>query len=144
MAKGSPVVRYLEWAFDLEGAFPPGERALAPIPEDLEREAAPATYRWMTGRTLGRLYLALLDDLPGTPLRAVDVAEVCAHDAEEILANVAAVCRGSFPLRGYPAPLLEAHRHACLSALECDWILSVAREITEAVVGAGDVRISGW
>ncbi|MGQ9662519.1 MAG: hypothetical protein ACUVWX_09315 [Kiritimatiellia bacterium] len=125
VAKRSVILSNLEAAFALEATLPEGRLCAVAITPELEKAAAPATDQWPRGRVMGALYVARLDSIPGTPLRAVEVATVCVQQAVDVLRYSAACSKGSFPLRGYPMPLIEAHRHAHLSGLEAEILKAI-------------------
>ena len=54
MAKRSRVLSYLSVALGLSEIFSDGKPAYLPVPAELEREAAPAQYRWIGSRAMGR------------------------------------------------------------------------------------------
>ena len=61
-------------ALGLNESFSNGEPAYLPVPAELEREAAPAQYRWIGSRAMGLLHIARLDRGEGVPLMPVDIA----------------------------------------------------------------------
>ena len=76
VAKRSRVLSYLSVALGLSESFSNGEPAYLPVPAELEREAAPAQYRWIGSRAMGLLHVARLDRGEGVPLMPVDIAGV--------------------------------------------------------------------
>jgi len=122
VAKRSSILSYLSLALDMNNAFDAGTPAWAEIPPALEREAAPPSYRWVQGRNMGRLHLARLDAGNHIPLLPVDLAFWQMERREETLAILRESARGSFPLRGYPMVLFEAHQKACFTPLDIHWL----------------------
>ena len=128
VAKHSRVINYLSVAFNLTETFASEAPAHLPIPAELEIEASPSQYRWIGNRAMGALRVARLDFGEGTPLMPIDVAdwqEARASEAMELLHESA---RGSFPIRGYPQPLIQAHEHAKLGGLEVEMLESLLLE----------------
>ena len=122
VAKRSRVVNYLSVALGLNESFAGGEPAYLFIPAELEREAAPAQYRWIGSRAMGWLHIARLDRGENVPLLPVDVAvwqRDCVDEAMSLLHDSG---RGSFPVRGYPQALVQAHEHARLGGLEIEML----------------------
>ncbi len=122
VAKRSRVLNYLSLALGLAESFAGGEPAYLFIPAELEREAAPAQYRWVGGRAMGRLHIARLDRGQSVPLLPVDVAAWQREHIEEAMSLLHDSARGSFPVRGYPQALVQAHEHARLGGLEIEML----------------------
>lgn len=80
VAKRSRVVNYLSAGLALAETFGDGRAAFVDIPEELEREAAPAQYRWVNGRVMGLLHVARLDRGEAVPLMPVDLSFLAGED----------------------------------------------------------------
>ena len=122
VAKRSKVLNYLTVALGLHEGLKGEQPFYVPIPRPLEREAAPAQYRWMTERAMGQLYVARLDEGPNVPLFPIDLAAWQTDRAAEAMALLRESARGGFPVRGYPIPLLQAHEHARLRGFEIEML----------------------
>ncbi|MGH7976225.1 MAG: DNA double-strand break repair nuclease NurA [Limisphaerales bacterium] len=122
VAKRSRVINYLSVAFGLNDSFTDGMPAYLQIPPELEREAAPAQYRWVGSRAMGRLHIARLDHGDNVPLLPVDVAVWQRDRVDEAMSLLHESGRGSFPTRGYPQALIQAHEHARLGGLEIEML----------------------
>ncbi len=122
VAKRSRVLNYLSVALGLNESFASGEPAYLSIPAELEREAAPAQYRWIGSRALGCLHIARLDRGENVPLLPVDVAVWQRDRVDEAMSLLHDSGRGSFPIRGYPQALIQAHEHARLGGLEVEML----------------------
>lgn len=118
VAKRSRVLSYLSVALGLDEGFRNGNPAYVAIPADLEREAAPAQYRWVGGRAMGLLHIARFDRGESVPLLPVDIAAWQPERTAEAMSHLHQSARASFPLRGYPQALVQAHAHARLGGLE--------------------------
>lgn len=120
VAKRSRVLSYLSVALGLDEGFSKDDPAYLPVPAELEREAAPAQYRWIGSRAMGLLHIARLDRGETVPLMPVDVAEWQRGRVDEAMALLHQSAHASFPLRGYPQALVQAHEHAHLGGLEME------------------------
>ena len=125
VAKRSRLLSYLSVALELTKSFGSGDPAYLPVPPDLEREAAPAQYRWIGSRAMGLLHLARLDRGEGVPLMPVDIADWQQGRCAEAMALLHESARASFPLRGYPHALVQAHEHAHMGGLEIEMLESL-------------------
>ena len=128
VAKRSRVLSYLSVALGLNESFSNGEPAYLPIPAELERQAAPAQYRWIGSRAMGLLHIARLDYGEGVPLMPVDTATWQQARTEEAMSLLQESAHASFPLRGYPQALVQAHEHARMGGLEIEMMESMLLE----------------
>jgi hypothetical protein len=125
VAKRSRVLNYLSVALGLNESFRSGEPAYLPVPAELERQAAPAQYRWIGSRAMGLLHIARLDRGEGVPLLPVDIATWQEGRTEEVMSLLHESAHASFPLRGYPQALVQAHEHARMGGLEIEMLESL-------------------
>ena len=132
VAKRSRVLSYLSVALGLNQSFGNNDPAYLPVPAELEREAAPAQYRWIGGRAMGLLHIARLDRGENVPLMPVDIAEWQPDRVNEAMSLLQESAHASFPLRGYPQALVQAHEHAHLGGLEIELL---ERMLLEQVSG---------
>jgi hypothetical protein len=91
----------------------------------LEREAAPVQYRWIGSRAMGLLHIARLDRGEGVQLMPVDIADWQEDRVGEAMSLLADSAHASFPLRGYPQALVQAHEHAHMGGLEIEMLESL-------------------
>jgi hypothetical protein len=140
VAKRSHVINYLSVSLGLNDGFADGLPAYLQIPPELEIEAAPAQYRWVGSRAMGWLHIARLDHGDNVPLLPVDVAIWQRDRVDEAMSLLHESGRGSFPTRGYPQALIQAHEHARLGGLEIELLeemmLEQVRERDPAVARA--------
>lgn len=120
VAKRSRVINYLAVALGLSETFAGGTPGYLAVPAELEREAAPTQYRWIGSRAMGQLHIARLDRGEAVPLLPVDVAAWQTDRVAEAMALLHESSRASFPLRGYPQALVQAHQHTHLGGLEVE------------------------
>lgn len=125
VAKRSRVLSYLSVALGLNQSLKEGDRAYLLVPVELEREAAPAQYRWVGSRAMGSLHIARLDGGEGVPLMPVDIASWQRTRVEEAMSLLAESAHASFPVRGYPHALVAAHAHARMGGLEIELLESL-------------------
>ncbi|HXJ60120.1 MAG TPA: DNA double-strand break repair nuclease NurA [Verrucomicrobiae bacterium] len=125
VAKRSRVLSYLSVALGLNESFKDGEPAYLFVPAELEREAAPAQYRWIGSRAMGSLHIARLDRGEGVPLMPVDIASWQQARVDEAMSLLQESAHASFPVRGYPHALVEAHKHARMGGLEIEMLESL-------------------
>jgi hypothetical protein len=128
VAKRSRVITYLSAAIELGEEFPANAPAYMRVPADLEREAAPAQYRWIGNRAMGDLSVARLDMEKGTPLMPIDIAHWQEERTSEAMSLLHQCSRGSFPARGYPQPLIQAHEHAKIGGIESEMLENLLLE----------------
>lgn len=100
VAKRSRVLSYLSVALGLNDSFKGGQPAYLFIPAELERDAAPAQYRWIGIRAMGSLHIARLDRGEGVPLMPVDIASWQQSRADEAMSLLQESAHASFPVRG--------------------------------------------
>jgi hypothetical protein len=148
VAKRSRVLSYLSVALGVRESFRGVEPAYLPVPAELEREAAPVQYRWIGSRAMGALHLARLDHGNGVPLMPVDIADWQRDRVDQAMSLLADSARASFPLRGYPRALMQAHAHACLGGMEIALLESlllqqVAERDPEVARTAQQLRLMG-
>jgi hypothetical protein len=120
VAKRSRVISYLSVALGLNESFADGQASYLVVPAELEREAAPEQYRWIGARAMGQLHMARLDRGEAVPLMPVDIAAWQTPRAAEVMALLHESSRGSFPSRGYPYALIQAHQHARVGGMELE------------------------
>lgn len=125
VAKRSRVLSYLSIALALDEGFCGANAAYLRVPAEIEQQAAPAQYRWIGSRAMGLLHIARLDRGEGVPLMPVDIAEWQGGRTAEAMALLHQSTRASFPLRGYPQPLLQAHEHAHMGGFEIELLESL-------------------
>jgi hypothetical protein len=125
VAKRSCVLSYLSVALGLDPGFSEGIPAYLPVPAELERQAAPSQYRWIGNRAMGLLHVARLDKGNTVPLLPVEVAAWQAERIGEAMSLLHHSARASFPVRGYPQPLVQAHEYARLGGLEIEMLESL-------------------
>jgi hypothetical protein len=132
VAKRSRVLSYLSVALGLNESFKDGEPAYLPVSAELEREAAPAQYRWISSRAMGSLHIARLDRGDSVPLMPVDIASWQGTRVGEAMSVLRDSAHASFPVRGYPQALVDAHEHARMGGLEIEMLESLLlQKVTE-------------
>jgi hypothetical protein len=128
VSKRSQIVNYLSTGLALERWQEKEALFYLAIPPDLEQAAAPPTYRWSQGRTMGSLFLAKLDHGQQVPFMPVDVAIWQADRVAEVMVLLAKNSRASFPIRGYPRALIDADQFARIGGLESELLEGLVLE----------------
>lgn len=129
VAKRSKALNYLSLALDLEKVFHRRKPCFTEVPQELEREAYTWAKTWMEGQSFGRLHLVKLTEDPGGPVFAVDIPEWMLSRRKEVLECLANTARSSFPIPGYPQPLILAHERANLSGDQMDLLGELATRL---------------
>src|SRR4029078_5698605 len=76
-------------------------------------------------RAMGFLRIGRVDRGEAVPLMPVDIAEWQGERTAEAMALLHESTRASFPLRGYPQPLLQEHEKAHLGGFEIEMLESL-------------------
>jgi hypothetical protein len=118
VAKRSKALNYLSLALTLEGVFDRRAPCFAEVPADLEREAYTWAHTWMEGQCFGHLHLVKLVEGRDSLILPVDIPDWLIPRRKEVLEYLAETAKSSFPILGYPYPLVRAHENANLSGLE--------------------------
>jgi len=120
VAKRSKALNYLSLALTLEGIFNHRAPCFAEVPADLEREAYTWARTWMDmeGQCFGHLHLVKLVEGRDALVLPVDLPEWLMPRRKEVFEYLAETAKSSFPVPGYPYPLVKAHDNANLSGLE--------------------------
>jgi hypothetical protein len=94
----------------------------------------------MQGNGFGRLHLAKLAEGRETPVFPVDIPEWLLPRRKEILEYLAKTTSTSFPVPGYPQPLVQAHEHANLRGLEMAVLGTLLAKAVVDGMGAGEAE----
>jgi hypothetical protein len=138
VAKRSKALNYLSLALTLEGIFDRRAPCFAEVPPELEREAYTWAHTWMEGQCFGRLHLVKLVEGRDALILPVDVPEWLMPRRKEVFEYLAETAKSSFPVPGYPYPLVRAHENANLSGLEMEIIGDLMSRALMDWVDAGD------
>ena len=122
VAKRSRILNYLSFAISIDSILPKGQTGYIEISKDIEREAAPAQYRWhLADRSMGDLFLTRLAN-NSNAIYPIEIPTWLSEHKDKILANLASNAQGSFPDPGYPKSLAKAHRLAHIGGIEIEII----------------------
>jgi len=138
VAKRSKALNYLSLALTLEGIFDRRAPCFAEVPPELEREAYTWARTWMEGQCFGRLHLVKLIEGRDALILPVDIPEWLVPKRKEVLEYLAETAKSSFPVPGYPYPLVQAHENANLSGLEIEIISDLMSKALLGLLDAGD------
>jgi hypothetical protein len=118
VAKRSKVLSYLSLALALEGTFRKPYPCFAEVPQELEEECYNFAGTWMKGQAFGAMHLAKLAEGVDAPVYPVDIPSWLLGRRKEVLEYLAETAKASYPVPGYPQPLVKAHENANLQGLE--------------------------
>lgn len=117
VAKSSKVLNYLSLGLALEGTFDLESPCFCEVPEELEKRCYKWERTWMT-KQFGRMHLVKLAQGKGGLVLPIDIPEWLLGQRKEVLEYLAETARSSFPVVGYPHPLIKAHENAVIHGLE--------------------------
>lgn len=138
VAKRSKALNYLSLALTLEGTFDRRAPCFAEVPPELEQEAYTWAHTWMEGQCFGRLHLVKLVEGRDALILPVDIPEWLMPRRKEVFEYLAETAKSSFPVPGYPYPLVRAHENANLSGLGMEIIGDLMSRALMDWVDAGD------
>jgi len=128
VAKRSKALNYLSLALVLERIFDRQSPCFAEVPRELEAEAYTWARTWMEGQCFGRLHLVKLVEGRDALILPVDIPEWLMPKRKEVFEYLAETAKSSFPVPGYPYPLIRAHENANFSGLEMEIMEDLMRK----------------
>ena len=136
VAKRSKVLSYLSLALTLEGTLRKNYPCFVEVDKSLEEKCYNFAGTWMQGQAFGRMHLVKLAEGADTAIFPVDIPDWLLPRRKEVLEYLAETARASFPIPGYPQPLVKAHENANLQGLEMS-VLSdlLVRAVADQVSG---------
>ncbi len=138
VAKRSKALNYLSLALTLEGIFDRHTPCFAEVPHELEKEAYTWAHTWMEGQCFGRLHLVKPVEGRDALILPVDIPEWLMSRRKEVFEYLAETAKSSFPVPGYPYPLVRAHENANLSGLEMEIIGDLMSRALLGLLDDGD------
>jgi len=138
VAKRSKALNYLSLALTLEGIFDRHTPCFAEVPHELEKEAYTWAHTWMEGQCFGRLHLVKPVEGRDALILPVDIPEWLMSRRKEVFEYLAETAKSSFPVPGYPYPLVRAHENANLSGLEMEIIGDLMNRALLGLLDDGD------
>ena len=141
VAKRSKVLSYLSLGLTLEKIFELQSPCFCEVPEEIEKSCYKWEKTWM-GKQFGKMHLMKLAEGRGGIVLPVDIPVWLLERRKEVLEYLAETAKSSFPIVGYPHPLIKAHENAVLHGLEIS-VLSdlMVKRITENKVDEDTERI---
>jgi len=146
VAKRSKTVNYLSLALTLEGILERQSPCFVEIPEHIEREAHSFDRTWVMSElevgqvspSFGKLHLAKLVEGKGAPIIPVDIPPWLMEKRKEVLEYLAETAKSSYPIPGYPYPLIRAHENATLSGLDVSIVEDLLKRAVMGTIGDPD------
>jgi hypothetical protein len=124
VAKKARVLSYYSLAMTLEGIFNRSYPCFCEIPEEIELISYNYAASWLGKRNFGDLYFAKLSENKRGLILPVEIPRWLKSRRKEILEYLAETSKVSFPVIGYPYPLIRAHENAVLNGLEMEMLAS--------------------
>ncbi len=141
IAKRSKVLSYLSLGLTLEKTFDLQSPCFCEVPEQIEKHCYKWERTWM-GKQFGKMHLVKLAEGKGGIVLPVDIPAWLLERRKEVLEYLVETAKSSFPVVGYPHPLIKAHENAVLHGLEIS-VLSdlMVKRITDNKVDEDIERI---
>jgi hypothetical protein len=134
VAKSSEVLNYLSLGLALEGTFNRNYACFCEVNPKIERASYNWARTWLEGPTFGRLHLVKLVEARDALVLPVDIPAWLMPRRKEVLEYLAETAKTSFPVIGYPHPLVKAHENAVLHGLEMEVL---AQYVLTAMIEGG-------
>lgn len=140
VAKRSKVMSYLSLALALEGTLRKNYPCFMEVDDKLEKQCYNFAATWMQGQAFGRMHLVKLAEGNDTAIFPVDIPEWLLQRRKEVLEYLAETAKASFPIPGYPQPLVKAHENANLGGLEMSVLGDLLVKAVSDQMGGDDVE----
>ncbi len=138
VAKRSKVLSYVALALALEGPFRKKYACFCEVPDEVEKNAYNWARTWQKGdQVFGKLHLAKLIDDPRGIILPIDIPEWLLERRKEVLEYLSETARRSWPVVGYPHPLVRAHEFAVIGGFETEIISSM---LVKSLIGLHDEK----
>ena len=128
VAKRAKILNYYSIAINLENTF----NKPYPCYCELQKKMEEATYThataWVGKRSFGDLYFAKFTDAREGIILPIEIPQWLRDRRKEIMEYIAFTSKHSFPLIGYPAPLIKAHENASLTGIEMEYLASLLKQ----------------
>jgi len=126
VAKRSKVLSYVALSLALEGTFRKKFACFAEVPQEIEENAYNWARTWQKGdQVFGTLHLVKLIDDPRGIVLPIDIPVWLLDRRKEVLEYLSETARRSWPVVGYPHPLVKAHEYAVIGGFEIEVISSM-------------------
>ncbi|NPV49637.1 MAG: DNA double-strand break repair nuclease NurA [Candidatus Methanofastidiosum sp.] len=123
VAKHSKVLNYLSLALNIEETFMNDYPCFCEVPLEIEKSSYPWYNNWVSNkRIFGKMHLVKFSPKPDGVVFPVDIPPWLMGKRKEVLEYAAETAKTSFPLIGYPYPLIKAHENAMLGGLEMEML----------------------
>ncbi len=127
VAKRAKVLNYYSIALGLENKFNRSYPCYCELPKDLEEESYRHASSWVRRRSFGDLYFVKFSENREGLILPVEIPSWLRDKRKEILEYAAWTANLSFPVIGYPSPLIKAHENAVLTGIEMEYLASLLK-----------------
>jgi len=127
VAKRAKVLNYYSMALNLENSFNRKYPCYCELQKDLEEEAYQHASAWVGRRSFGDLYFAKLTEAREGVILPIEIPLWLKDKDKEILEYLVSSSKSSFPIIGYPYPLIKAHENAALTGIEMEYLASLLK-----------------
>jgi len=127
VAKRAKVLNYYSMSLNLENAFNRHYPCYCELKKEMEEEAYHRASAWVGHRSFGDLYFAKLTEKKEGIILPIEIPRWLRDRKKEILEYVAWTSKLSFPIIGYPYPLIKAHENAALTGIEMEYLASLLK-----------------
>jgi len=127
VAKRAKVLNYYSMALSLENSFNRKYPCYCELHKELEEEAYHRASAWVGRRSFGDLYFAKLTEARGGVILPIEIPYWLKDREKEILEYLVSSSKSSFPIIGYPYPLIKAHENAALTGIEMEYLASLLK-----------------
>jgi hypothetical protein len=142
VAKRSKVLNYVALSLALEGTFRKQYACFCEVPAEIEENAYNWARTWQKGdQVFGKLHLVKLIDEPRGIILPIDIPEWLLDRRKEVLEYLSETARRSWPVVGYPHPLVKAHEYAVIGGFEVDIISSMLEKSLVNLHNTKDVSV---
>ena len=127
VAKKAKILDYYSLALSLENKSNRPYPWYCELQKDLEKEAYRHASAWVGRRSFGDLYFAKLTEARNGVILPIEIPVWLKDRDKEILEYLVSSSKSSFPIIGYPYPLIKAHENAALTGIEMEYLASLLK-----------------
>ena len=128
VAKKAKVLNYYSMSLNLENAFNRKYPCYCELTKAMEEEAYRWASAWVGHRSFGDLFFVKLTENKEGVILPIEIPRWLRDRKKEVLEYVAWTSRESFPVIGYPYPLIKAHENAALTGIEMEYLAALLKK----------------